>query len=163
MTTYLQGRSCFAEPVALLVGAVIIGTGAHLAAGLSATGPMGWTMIAMGFACLSCLLHLRAPMTPGSVRVATGHLVTMTVLMVAIHALWLMATGADMTGHSHGAATPDRTAMGADPHTTVMIALIGVELACLVLGAAAMRGLRSTRRRILSATSPIFPKTGGTP
>lgn len=136
---------------AVLMAAVAVGTGAHLTAALGASGAMAWTMAAMGIACLSCLLHLRGSLGPGTVHRAAGHLMAMTLAMIAVHLLWLVSMGTGSAGHSHGAPTPGPAAVGLTSHATAMLVLIGVELVCLALGAAVLRRARNPRPRTLSA------------
>lgn len=152
MTSHRQESSCSATAV-VLVAAVALGAGSHLVAAFGAFGPMSWAMVAMGVACLSCLLHLRSPLAPHTVHRAAGHLMAMTVAMVALHLMWLVSMGAHPPGHSHGAVPHSSTATAVNSHTTVMLGLICVELVCLALGAAVMRRGRNSRPRALPATA----------
>ena len=140
-------------PAVVLIAAVVLGAGSHLVAAFGASGPMSWAMVAMGVACLSCLLHLRGPLVSHTMLRAAGHLMAMTVAMIAIHLLWLVSMGAGSGGHSHGAMPHSSTATAFNSHTIVMMGLIGVELICLALGAAVLRHARNPQPRAVPATA----------
>jgi hypothetical protein len=105
----------------------------------------------MGAACLACA----APMVTGrgsaSPRLvgrrcigrAAGHLLIMSTAMILIHLVLLTAMGAG-THHHQGPATVTGP-FAFTSHDGAMLALIGVELLCLVAASAALRMTRAIR------------------
>lgn len=156
-TSLRSGR--FTPVPAGIVGTAAAGSAtAHVVA--AATGPAGmmaWWMAAMGIACLACALPLvrgrfcdRNVGNAGSARNdahrSAGHLMAMTAVMILFHLVLLVAPWA---GAHHGGAS------GASPsaHGTTMMALIAVELICLIGASAALRlARRSPHRRRALAT-----------
>lgn len=141
MTTSSPGRARLQRPPALILGAVGLGVVAHLAASLGAHGVMAAVMALMALACLSCLVSRRE--APGALRAhrMCVHFMVMTVVMIAVHVAWIVMLGGGSHGHSHGAMAT--TSSHADPHTTTMLAVVGIEFVCLVLGALALRRTRA--------------------
>lgn len=126
----------------LVVTAISVSATAHAAAASEAAGGMAWWMAAMAIACLACA----APMV-GHRRCtsrAAEHLLGMGIIMILIHLAVLVLPGA---GAHHG------TAPGGSSHGTVMLALLGVELVCLILASIALRLGRSSPLR--QAAQPI--------
>ncbi|ALE04864.1 hypothetical protein AL755_03960 (plasmid) [Arthrobacter sp. ERGS1:01] len=122
----------------MLVLAAVATVATHLAgaagAATSGTGQgMAWVMAAMGVACLGCLVHLRRP--SHGVAVAAIHLMVMSTIMVAIH-LAMVAAGGPVHHHGGGATVGSGAGAG---HGGTMLALIGVELACLAVAACVNR------------------------
>jgi hypothetical protein len=155
-TSLRPGR--FAPVPAGIVGTAAAGSAtAHLVA--AATGPAGmmaWWMAAMGIACLACAMPLvrgrfcdRNVGNGGSARNdalrAAGHLVAMSAVMVLTHLVLLVVP--DARGHHSGADGGHPSA-----HGITMLALIAVELICLLGASAALRLAHRTphRRRALA-------------
>lgn len=137
-----------------IVGAAAVGSAtAHTVA--AATGPMGmmtWWMAAMGITCLACAMPLArgrfcvknvgyAGGARDDARRAAGHLLAMTAVMILVHLLLLVAPGA---GSHHGRVGT----VSFSSHDATMLALIAVELTCLIGASAALRLAR--RRRALT-------------
>ena len=140
MITSSPDRPRLQRPPALILGAAGLGVLTHLAASLSAHGTMAAVMALMALACLSCLVPSRgAPGVPRGQR-ACVHFMVMTVVMITVHVTWILLMGGAAHGHAHGAmtVTPGRT----DPHTVTMLAVVGIEFVCLVLGTLALRRTR---------------------
>lgn len=131
------GSTC---PPALIVGAVCLGVITHLAASFNAHGSMAAVMVLMALACLSCLVRWRDLDGSAGAQRMCAHFMIMTILMIAIHVAWIVM-GSGAHGHAHGTAAAPATQIGS--HTGVMLAVIGVEFVCLVLGAVAMRRSRA--------------------
>ncbi|WP_458115685.1 hypothetical protein [Arthrobacter sp. D2-10] len=124
---------------ALVITAVAVSVITHAAAAaLGPAGAMAWWMAAMAVACLACA----APMVgrPRCTSRAAEHLLGMGIAMILIHlALFAMPGAGTHHGTEHGAGTS---------HGAAMLALLGVELVCLMLASAALRlGQRSPRMR----------------
>lgn len=132
---------------ALVLTAIAVSTMAHAgAAAAGSAGVMAWWMAAMAAACLACA----APMV-GRRRCtsrAAEHLLGMGIVMILIHLAVLAMPAA---GSHHGAA------QGAgSTHDGAMLALLGVELLCLVLASAAMRlGRRTLAVHIPTPAQPL--------
>ena len=126
-------------PAGIVGTSVSAGAAAHVAAALTVpAGAMAWWMAAMGAACLACA-------SPLTLRVrcagrAAGHLLAMSSVMILIHLMLLVSSGA---GGHHGTA-----ARAAPGHAGSMLAVIAVELACLLGASVALR----LHRRTLSTT-----------
>jgi hypothetical protein len=125
------------------VGLVCVGAAgsatAHLVAAASGpSGAMAWWMAAMGIACLACAAPVRAGWICSGR--AAAHLLAMSAAMILIHLVLLVGPGA---GSHHGAATgppqSGRDTYESGGHDATMLALIGVELLCLVAASAALR------------------------
>jgi hypothetical protein len=121
-------------PAGIVCTAVAASGTAHAVA--AATGPpgaMAWWMAAMTAICLACA----APMAVGRrcAGRAAGHLLTMSAAMILIHLVLLTAPGA---GTHHGPAKGAAAAAFAT-HDGAMLALMGVELLCLMAASAALR------------------------
>jgi hypothetical protein len=113
----------------------------------------------MAAGCLSCAAPLvigrrcAAPPLVGqrSAGKAAGHLLAMSSLMILIHLVVLTLPGHDA---HHGTATPS----GAEvlkTHNMATLALMGVELLCLMAASAALRlSRRKTPARAFSTTGP---------
>ena len=135
-----QARRLPVRLPAARVQAGIVGTAiaasATVHAVAAATGPAGamaWWMAAMGAICLACA----APMVVGRrcAGRAAGHLLTMSAAMILIHLVLLTAPGAG----SHHVPTKGAGAAAFATHDGTMLALIGVELLCLMAASAALR------------------------
>lgn len=114
----------------LVITAVTVSAGAHaVAAAAGPAGPMSWWMAAMAVLCLACA----APMRLGRrcTSRAAEHLLAMGAAMILIH---LAVLAAPTTGSHHGAAHG-----GGTSHGVAMLALLGVELLCLILASVALR------------------------
>lgn len=137
--------------VCLVSVAAVGSAAAHVAAAASGpAGAMAWWMAAMGAACLTCAAPMlgfptRRPVfcaMRGAPR-AAGHLLVMSAAMILIHLVLLVGPGSLLGtagghhGYAHVASTPD--------HQTAMLALIGVELLCLMAASAALRMTRIQR------------------
>lgn len=138
-----------------IVGIAAAGSAvAHVVAAASGpAGVMAWGMAAMGAACLACA----APMVAGrfcAARLgqaagwaagrAAGHLLVMSAAMILVHLALLVAPGTG--GHrihvdASGTAGPHGQ-FGS--HEGAMLALIAVELLCLMAASAALRLSRAT-------------------
>jgi hypothetical protein len=148
-----------------LIGTAAAGSAtAHMVA--AATGPAGtmaWWMAAMGIACLACAMPLvrgrlggrnvghdgNAGSARNDAHRAAGHLVAMSAVMILIHLVLLVAPG---VGNHHGrveAASPS-------VHGATMLALIAIELLCLMGASAA---LRLARRPLLCMPYPAPPSS----
>jgi hypothetical protein len=132
-----------------LVGAAAAGSAtAHMVA--AATGPAGtmaWWMAAMGIACLACAMPLvrgrlggrnvghdgNAGSARNDAHRAAGHLVAMSAVMILIHLVLLVAPG---VGNHHGRVD---AAFTPSVHGATMLALIAIELLCLMGASAALR------------------------
>lgn len=143
-------------PTGILATAAVGSATAHaVAAAAGPVGMMAWWMGAMGISCLACAVPLvrgrfcaRNVANAGEVgtarndtRRAAGHLVAMTAVMILIHLVLLVAPGS--RAH-HGGAGP----VSPSSHDATMLALIAVELLCLIGASAALRlARRSPHRR----------------
>ncbi|MFJ4171797.1 hypothetical protein ACIPY3_20010 [Paenarthrobacter sp. NPDC089714] len=144
-----------------IVGTAAAGSAAAhvVAAALGPAGAMAWWMAGMGIACLACL----GPMLPGRLWAgragrtvplpadqaagrAAGHLLVMGAAMVLVHLVLLVAPGA---GGHHGRAD---TALPS-AHGVTMLALIAVELLCLIGASAALRLARRGLHRRRAVTT----------
>lgn len=130
-------------PCWIVLAAVVTSAAAHsMAAVTGPAGAMRWLMGAMALACLACVAPLIASRRSGApwlvgrrcVGRSAGHLLATSTVMILIH-LALIAAPANGTHHS--ATTPAGAA--ARSHDTAMLALIGVELLCLIAASAALR------------------------
>lgn len=131
----------------LVTTAVAVSAGAHAVA--AATGPAGvmaWWMAAMAALCLACA----APMVLGRrcTSRAAEHLLAMGAAMILIH---LAVLAIPESGHHHGAAEGSSTS-----HGVTMLALLGVELLCLMLASAALRlGQHGPSLHVRTAGQPL--------
>lgn len=134
--------------VGLVSTAVVVSATAHaVAAATGPTGIMAWWMAAMASACLACA----APMV-GRRRCtsrAAEHLLGMGIVMILIHlAVLLLPEAGGHHGTAHGSGTS---------HGAAMLALLGVELFCLMLASAALRlGQRHVPVQIRTAARPLL-------
>ncbi|MGO4146835.1 hypothetical protein AB4Y77_17285 [Paenarthrobacter sp. YAF11_1] len=137
-----------------VVGVAAVGSAAaHVVAAASGpAGVMAWWMAAMGAACLTCAAPMAGPLARRkrlcarqSAPRAAGHLLAMSAVMILIHLVLLLGPGtvfgpgSGHHGYAHGASTPD--------HQPAMLALIGVELLCLMAASAALRMTRTQHHR----------------
>ncbi|WP_120523091.1 hypothetical protein [Arthrobacter celericrescens] len=126
-------------PAGIVGTSVTAGAAAHVAAALTGpAGAMAWWMAAMGAACLACASPLALPARCAGR--AAAHLLAMSAVMILIHLVLLVPSGA---GGHHGTA-----AAAAPGHAGSMLAVIAVELACLMGASVALR----LHRRTLSTT-----------
>ncbi|OFI39378.1 hypothetical protein BIU82_14430 [Arthrobacter sp. SW1] len=135
-------------PAGLVGLSVVSGVSAHAAAAVPAfvsgtAGAMAWWMAAMGAACLACAAPM--PRRKHCVGRAAGHLLVMSAAMILIHVVLLTSSGG---GGHHGAAMAALPHAGA--HADSMLAVIAVQLACLMAASAALR-LHGRRRAVLQA------------
>lgn len=135
-------------PAGLVGVSVVSGAAAHAAAALpafvsGAAGAMAWWMAAMGAACLVCVVPI--PGKRHCVGRAAGHLLVMSAAMILIHVVLLTASG----GGGHHGAVGAATSHAGD-HADSMLAVIAVELACLLAASAALR-LHGRRRAVLQS------------
>ncbi|TLM88239.1 hypothetical protein [Pseudarthrobacter sp. NamE5] len=146
-------------PYWLVSIAVTVSASAHaIAAATGPAGPMGWWMAVMAILCLTCAAPLAgrtkaaAPTSSRAPRAgkAAGHLFAMSGVMILIHLLVL--TLPDSASHHHGAAASDASAAFMT-HETAMLALIAVEILCLMVASAALRLSRADIGAAVSAAS----------
>ncbi|NJC23663.1 hypothetical protein BJ994_002739 [Arthrobacter pigmenti] len=133
--------------VGLVSTAVVVSTTAHAGAAASEpAGGMAWWMAAMAVACLACAAPLVGRRRCTSR--AAEHLLGMGVVMILIHLAVLAMPSA---GSHHG------TAQGAESaHDGAMLALLGVELLCLILASTALRvGRHSLPVHVRTAAQPL--------
>lgn len=137
-------------PAGLVNTAAAAGATAHaVAAAIAPAGAMAWWMTAMSAVCLACappMVAGRCSAAPTAVGRrcagrAAGHLLTMSAAMILIHLVLLTTPGG---GAHHGPAGGTGDAAVAT-HDAAMLALIGVELLCLMAASAALRLTRSNR------------------
>lgn len=133
--------------------AIAVSTMAHaFAAASGPAGPMAWWMAAMAVACLACAI----PMVTGQrcTARAAEHLLGMGAAMIVIHLAVLAWPGA---GSHHG---PMHGASSGANHDVAMLALLGVELLCLMLASAVLRmgsSPRPTPASLHSDRQPLNP------
>ncbi|MBT2584935.1 hypothetical protein [Arthrobacter sp. ISL-95] len=117
---------------------------AHVVAAVSGpVGVMAWWMLAMGAACLSCVAPMAGfparrlrPCARQAAPRAAGHLLAMSAAMILIHlGLFLGPPANGHHGLVHSSTTPD--------HQWAMLAIIGIELLCLMAASAALRMARA--------------------
>jgi len=117
-------------PAFLSWAAVVISTTAHAgAAALEPGGAMAWWMAAMAAVCLLCALPMVHPVP--CVTRSARHLFAMGVVMIVVHLAVLTLP------HAGGHHRPEHAATS--PHGAAMLAVVGVELVCLVLASTALR------------------------
>ncbi|MFF1828515.1 hypothetical protein [Paenarthrobacter sp. NPDC058040] len=148
-----------------IVGTAAAGSAAAhvLAAVAGPAGHMAWLMAAMGVACLACVgpmlrgrncaglwragwnLDRRNREQPAGGRAtrAASHLLAMSAVMILIHLVLLAAPGF-MAGSGAGAHHGGAGGESSSAHGVTMLALIAVELACLMGASAALRLSRRT-------------------
>lgn len=149
-------------PACLVGAAAAVSATAHLVAAASGpSGAMAWWMVAMGIACLACTTPMRAGRICSGR--AAGHLVAMSAAMVLIHLVLLVAPGAGSHhGVDAGVAYDGRTPYESAGHDGAMLALIGVELLCLLAASTALRLTRLGEARSLRPPGPVqAPPTVG--
>ncbi|MFJ5955946.1 hypothetical protein ACIQC5_08295 [Paenarthrobacter sp. NPDC092416] len=181
-------------PAGIVSTAAAGSAGAHVVAAVSGpAGAMALWMAAMGVACLACVAPLVSgrfcvgtsqarnarwaanTSRAGSARRArstsraSGHLLAMSAAMILIHLILLVAPGA--AGHQGSASHPGNAGQGgmaeaafSSGHAPTMLALIGIELLCLVGASAALRlsrrslpgaSRRSPLRRLTQVKPPV--------
>ncbi|MEV7604015.1 hypothetical protein AB0N65_01065 [Paenarthrobacter sp. NPDC089322] len=145
---------------AVMVGAAAAGsTAAHLAAAMTGPGAMAWLMAVMGAACLACAV----PMAAGRwcAGRAAGHLLAMSAAMILVHLTLLLGPAAgNHTLESHhdfvgagAAGSPGASTAASTGHDSAMLALIAVELLCLMAASAALRLSRGKPPGTLAAAA----------
>lgn len=118
---------------ALVVSGALLGAAAHLAGAFTGADPaMAITMVLMGLACASCLLHAGRG---GACTRSAGHLMLMAVAMLAVHAAWLLLPGTGSV-HVHGTGA---AGSGTVSHAGVMGLMMLAEFVALCAASAALR------------------------
>ena len=136
----LAGHLKRSASATLLVCAASTSSAAHLIAGLGASAAsMRWMMIAMSLVCLGCLVPLVVPLRrdPKRCLSSASHLMVMSVVMIAIHLLWIVMSGRS-SAHNHGRVSA-AVEQGHEGHAPVMLLVIAVELACLMAATVSLR------------------------
>lgn len=126
-------RRC-GTPAGLVTTVTTVSAAAHLAAAvLSPAGVMAWWMVAMAAICIAgAVPSLAGRLCAGR---TAGHLLAMNAAMILIH---LVLVTSPATGNHHGHTAP----VGVSElhgHDEAMLALIAVELLCLMGASTALR------------------------
>ncbi|MFC9336354.1 hypothetical protein [Arthrobacter sp. NPDC057009] len=130
----------------IVATAVAVSAGAHsVAAAAGPAGAMGWWMAAMAAVCLTC----GAPLVVGRrcAGKAAGHLLATTGAMVLIHVVLLTVPNSG-AHHVTVAAAGAAVSMA---HAPAMLAVMGVELLCMMAASAVLRLSRH------NAAGPALP------